>query len=142
MRKNLESSSTREKAETRIRVLHTWAFGIEHVPLQSIQGDAVTNRSAYVGRNEMAEKVRLRSDKSSRPASLHREYAVYETSLSQWLTDHEGKYVLIKGDQIGGFYGSRDEALAEGYSRFGIGPLLVKQITSSEPVHHIPNALI
>ncbi len=47
-----------------------------------------------------------------------------------------GEYVLIKGDKVDGFYESRDEALTAGYSRFGIGPLFVKQVLPSEPVHY------
>ena len=74
-----------------------------------------------------------------RSASLSREQAVYEANLSRWLSDHEGEYVLIKVD---GFHESRDEALTAGYSRFGIGPLFLKQVSPSEPVHHIPSALI
>ncbi len=90
----------------------------------------------------MAEKIRLRSVLRSRAPSLNREQSVYEANLSHWLTDHEGEYVLIKGEKVGGFYGSRDEALTVGYARFGIGPLFVKQISPSEPVHQIPNALL
>lgn len=90
----------------------------------------------------MVEKARLRPDQGSHAASLNREQAVYEANLSGWLPDHEGEYVLIKGDNIDGFYESRDEALSAGYARFGIGPLFVKQIWPSEPVNHIPNALI
>src|SRR5208337_1717345 len=73
---------------------------------------------------------------------LESEQAVYEANLSKWLSDHEGEYVLIKGDKVDGFYESRDEALTAGYSRFGIGPLFVKQVSPSEPVQHIPGALI
>jgi hypothetical protein len=90
----------------------------------------------------MVEKVRLRPDQGSRSVSLNREQAVYETHLSEWVSDHEGEYVLIKGDKVDGFYESRDEALRAGYSRFGIGPLFVKQVSPCEPVHRIPNALI
>jgi hypothetical protein len=90
----------------------------------------------------MVEKVRLRPDQGSRSASLNREQAVYDANLLEWLPNHEREYVLIKGDKVDGFYGSRDEALAAGYSRFGIGPLLVKQVLPTEPVRHIPNALI
>jgi hypothetical protein len=90
----------------------------------------------------MVEKVKLRPDQGSRATSLNREQAVYEANLSRWLSDHEGEYVLIKGDKVDGFYESRDEALTAGYSRFGIGPLFVKQVSPSEPVDHIPNALI
>ena len=90
----------------------------------------------------MVEKVKPRPNRGSRAVSLHREQAVYEANLSRWLADHEGRHVLIKGDTVGGFFDSRDEALAAGYSRFGIGPLFVKQVSPSEPVYHIPSALI
>ena len=90
----------------------------------------------------MAERVRSRQAEGSRSASLSREQAVYEANLSRWLSDHEGEYVLIKGDKVDGFHESRDEALTAGYSRFGIGPLFVKQVSPSEPIHHIPGALI
>jgi hypothetical protein len=56
--------------------------------------------------------------------------------------DHEGKYVLIKGRTVDGFYQSRSEALTAGYARFGIGPLMAKQVLDSEPNSHIPNALL
>ena len=90
----------------------------------------------------MAEKAKPRTNQGSRATSLNREQAVYEANLSRWLSDHEGEYVLIKGDQVHGFYESRDEALTAGYGRFGIGPLFVKQVSPSEPVYHIPNAVI
>ena len=90
----------------------------------------------------MAEKVRRRPDQAARAASLNREQAVFEANLSRWLADHEGEFVLLKGDAIDGFYPSRHEALAAGYARFGIGPLFVKRVSPTEPVHHIPNALL
>jgi hypothetical protein len=90
----------------------------------------------------MVEKAKRRPNQGSRATSLNREQAIYEANLSRWLSEHEGEYVLIKGDQVHGFYESRDEALTAGYSRFGIGPLFVKQVSPSEPVHHIPNAFI
>jgi len=67
----------------------------------------------------MVEKVRLRPQQASPSAALNREHAVYEANLSEWLSDHEGEYVLIKGDKVDGFYESRDEALTAGDSRFG-----------------------
>ncbi len=91
---------------------------------------------------DMVEKIRLGPDRVSRTLSLNREQAIYEANLTQWLANHEGQFVLIKGHQVDGFYESRDEALTAGYSRIGIGPLFVKQVSPSESVHHIPNALI
>jgi hypothetical protein len=90
----------------------------------------------------MVEKIKHRPNQGARAASLNREQAVYEANLAQWLPDHEGEYVLIKGDRVHSFYDSRDEALTVGYSRFGIGPLFVKQVSPSETVYHIPNAVI
>jgi hypothetical protein len=87
-------------------------------------------------------KAGRRADPRPRAASLSREAAVFEAHVSRWVVNHEGEHVLIKGEEVVGFYDSRDAALTEGYSRFGVGPLFVKQILPSEPVHHIPNALL
>ena len=62
----------------------------------------------------MVRKVRRRPVQESRSASLKREQAVFEANLSEWLSGHEGEYVLIKGDQVDGFYMSRDERGAYG----------------------------
>jgi hypothetical protein len=55
----------------------------------------------------MAEKARLRRDRRSRPASLNREQAAYEANLPRWLAEHEGEYVVIKGDEVLEFYEAR-----------------------------------
>src|SRR3954447_475879 len=89
----------------------------------------------------MSEKAKPRQGRRSRPASLNREQSTYEANLPHWLPGHEGEYVLIKGEEVLGFYEARDEALAVGYARFGVVPLLVKLVTPSEPAHHIPNIL-
>jgi len=102
----------------------------------------VVLRAVYGRRARNGREGEISSSQGSRSASLSREHAVYEANLSRWLSDHEGEYVLIKGDKVDGFHESRDEALTAGYSRFGIGPLFVKQVSPSEPVHHIPGALI
>ena len=41
-----------------------------------------------------------------------------------------------------GFFPTRDAALAAGYARFGVVPLFVKHVATSEPIHHIPNVLL
>jgi hypothetical protein len=48
---------------------------------------------------------------------------------------HEGKHVLIHGQEIIGFFESDDEAHSEGYRRYlGMKALLVHQIRTFEPV--------
>jgi hypothetical protein len=89
----------------------------------------------------VAQETKVPSDRRPRTESLNRELAVYATNLRRWLEDHRNAHVLIKGDEVVGFYETRDEALAAGYSRFGVVPLLVKQIQESEPIYYIPNVL-
>jgi hypothetical protein len=90
----------------------------------------------------MSGKAGARSVRPSHDTSLNREQAVYDTGLTQWRPGQAGKHVLIKGDQVVGFFESRDDALADGYARFGVGPLFVKQVSHPEPVYHIPNAVV
>jgi hypothetical protein len=95
-----------------------------------------------IGGLMMAEKAEAKRSQRSGATSLAREQALYETNQQRWILDHAGKHVLIRDVEVVGFYESRDEALTAGYSRFGVCPLFVKQVGSSEAVHHIPNILL
>jgi hypothetical protein len=90
----------------------------------------------------MAQKTRAPKEPRVRTPSLKREQAVYERSLARWLKDHRNAYVLIKGDEVVGFYDTREAALTAGYDQFGVDPLLVKQVLDPEPIHYIPNVLL
>ena len=90
----------------------------------------------------MSEGIEARRSRRPGATSLEREQAVYETNRQRWVLEHEGKHVLIRDDEVVGFYESRYDALEAGYSRLGVSPLLVKQVRRSEPVHHIPNILL
>jgi hypothetical protein len=59
---------------------------------------------------------------------LDQEIAYYQAHLDQWLKDYPGKYVSIKGEEVVGFFNSRDEALTETVNRYGIGSYLIRQI--------------
>jgi hypothetical protein len=74
-------------------------------------------------------------------AEIAQEIATYRSRLPELLA-HEGEFVLIKGDQVIGFYSDQSEAIREGYRRFGLVPLLVKRITAIEPVVYIPNVVL
>ena len=90
----------------------------------------------------MAKNTKASPARRSRTVSLSREQAAYEAHLPRWLQEHGAAHVLIKGDEVVGFYQTRDEALEAGYAQFGIVPLFVKQVAASEPIHHIPNVLL
>jgi hypothetical protein len=90
----------------------------------------------------MSDKAKARRIRRPKTFSLEREQAVYDANLHRWLQEHESEHVLIKGDDVIGFFATRDEALATGYARFGVVPLLVKEVVDPEPVYHIPNVLL
>jgi hypothetical protein len=90
----------------------------------------------------VTKKARTRPGRRIKTFSLEREQAVYDANLARWLAEHESEHVLIKGDDVIGFFATRDEALAAGYARFGVVPLLVKEVAASKPVYHIPNVIL
>lgn len=65
---------------------------------------------------------------------LTRELATYEARKAEFLATHPGEFVLIHGDEVVGFWANEDDALEVGYSRFGLVPLLLKQVVEKEPV--------
>ena len=67
--------------------------------------------------------------------ALEKELETYKAKLPE-LKAHEGKYVLIHGEEVIDTFSSYDDALKEGYKRFGVNPFLVKQILAVEPVFH------
>lgn len=90
----------------------------------------------------MSQRMKARSKPRLLGASLKREQTLYETDLPRWLEDHRNAHVLMKGSNLVGFYETRDEALAAGYARFGVVPLLLEEVQDHDPIHHIPNVLL
>jgi hypothetical protein len=68
--------------------------------------------------------------------ALEKELETYKKKLPE-LKAHEGKFVLIQGETVVDFYSSYDDALKEGYKRFGLTPFLVKQVSAVEPVFYV-----
>lgn len=66
-------------------------------------------------------------------ATLERELAAYRRALPELLAD-EGKFVLVKGDEIINKFVSYEDALKIGYEKFGLEPFLVKLIERTESV--------
>jgi hypothetical protein len=63
---------------------------------------------------------------------LELELKTFEEKRLTLLAEHEGKFVLIKGDQIIGTFESQQDAIAVGYREFGNVAFLVKQISPSD----------
>ena len=64
------------------------------------------------------------------PLTIERE--TFEKNLAAWRDDKLGQYVLIKGDQVIGFFTSMAEAFDEGAQRYGLEDFFVDQIRPDE----------
>jgi len=70
--------------------------------------------------------------------ALEREHATYKEKLAELVANNnEGKFVLIHGNDVIDVFGTYEDAIREGYVKFGLGSFLVKQIQNIEQVHFI-----
>ena len=74
--------------------------------------------------------------------ALELEMKTYEKSKADLVKKHEGKYVLIKGEEVIEVFESQWDALREGYTRFGKEPFLVKQVFRIEEPVRFTSSLI
>src|SRR5262249_49639014 len=82
----------------------------------------------------------LPADTSQRPCAT--EWNFYRREVGRLLAEgHEGKWLLIKGEQIIGIWDSQDEAEAMALERYLMQHVLVRQILSQEPVLRGPTCL-
>jgi len=72
--------------------------------------------------------------------ALEKELETYKRKLPELISE-EGKFVLMKGDDVCDTFTSYEDALKEGYKRFGLEPFLVKQIYAIEQVQLITRLL-
>ena len=68
--------------------------------------------------------------------ALEKELATYHANLPE-LKAQAGKYVLIHGEEVIDTFSAYDDALKEGYEKFGLEPFLVKRIEAVEQAHFI-----
>lgn len=71
---------------------------------------------------------------------LDTEMETYRQKLPDW-TEHEGKFVLIKGDRVIDFFGTYEDAIKAGYDQFKLEPFLVKKIQAIEQAHVVTRFL-
>lgn len=67
--------------------------------------------------------------------ALEHELDTYRRKLPE-LKGSEGKFALVQGEAVDVFT-SYEDALKEGYRRFGLTPFLIKQIEAVEQVQFI-----
>ena len=69
-----------------------------------------------------------------------REYQTYRREVARLLAEgHDGRWALIKGDEVFGVFDTLDEARAEGTRRFLLSSFLLRHVHDWEPVRPFPN---
>lgn len=63
--------------------------------------------------------------------ALEKELATYKAKLPE-LKAQAGRFVLIHGDDVIDTFSSYDDAIKDGYEKFGLEPFLVKRIEAVE----------
>jgi hypothetical protein len=75
---------------------------------------------------------------SPRLSTLEREWATYQRRKSEFLEHHAGEHVLIHGEEVLGFFPSREDALKAAYRKVGFVPFLVHEVLAVEPTVSLP----
>jgi hypothetical protein len=60
------------------------------------------------------------------------ELLAYEAALPRVLQQHEGEYVVIKGEKLMQFFQRYDEALEWAYATFGLDAFFVKKVLPAD----------
>ena len=70
--------------------------------------------------------------------ALEKELETYKRKLTELIaSDKEGKFALIHGDELVDVFGTYEDAIKEGYSKFKLEPFMVKQVQSTEQAQFI-----
>ena len=67
--------------------------------------------------------------------ALEKEIATYQRKLED-LLPHEGKFVLIHGDDVAGVWDTYEDALQAGYQKYELDPFMVKRIEWAETIQN------
>ena len=71
---------------------------------------------------------------------LDAEIKLFESRREEWLKEHEGRFVLIKGNDFS-FFDSDDEAYKAGVDRWGDEAILIKQVLPEDVIEDSPALL-
>jgi hypothetical protein len=69
------------------------------------------------------------------PTRLKVETGLYETHKSEWLKNHRDEFVVIKENNLLGFFTQFHDAYRAGVEKYGIDTdFLVKRVAAQEPI--------
>lgn len=70
--------------------------------------------------------------------ALETELSFFESVKTNLLDHHEGKYALIIGEKVLGTFDTCEVAYKEGVEKRGNVPMLIKLISSKDPIKTVP----
>ena len=74
--------------------------------------------------------------------TLDLELGTYDAKRDELLASAEGKFVLIKGEEMAGVYDSQEDAVRQGYGQFGNVPFLVNQVLRVDEPYRFVSGLL
>ena len=60
------------------------------------------------------------------------ELVAYEAALPELLREHDGQYVVIRGQKLVRYFDTYEQAIEWAYETYGLEPFFVKQVSVEE----------
>ena len=73
--------------------------------------------------------------------TARQELQVYEDALPAMVAEHDGDYVVIRGNTLHRFFESYEKALDWAYDQFGLESFFVKRVALDQNVAHFTRDL-
>jgi len=74
--------------------------------------------------------------------TLSEEIKTYQEKKDNLLSNHAGKFVLIKGKEIIDVFDTKNDAIKVGIDKFGNSPFLVKKISEVDETHNFTSNML
>ena len=71
-------------------------------------------------------------------SDLQTELEFFDAHRQEWLQHHEGKFALIKREELADVFDSWENAYESGVHKWGNVAFLVKQILPEDPIESVP----
>jgi hypothetical protein len=102
-------------------------------PISAAALPPVAMASIALGKRATIDYTELPEDTSDNP--IARDWNCYRREAGRLLADgHEGKWVLIKGEEVVGIWATREEAKKVAVERYLMQPVLIRQVLRREPI--------
>ncbi len=69
---------------------------------------------------------------------LEKEIKFFEENKAKWLGVYEGKFVLVKGEELIGVFDAAETAISEGAKKYGTESFLVRKVIPQDENIQIP----